>query len=170
MSSDQVVEDAPFVDTEPAETKFEIEQGIPQYQYGHFDTSLDAFPMIFEMGGFKNGWILLGDKPDGPILTVVELGPNIKDDHAHFHNAAQVRLIVKGSQRIGNLWYKQGDIRIQEPGKYYGPEETGPEGVTQLLFFSDRRGMFPHYRRRPGEGEGLGMFKGLMAASGIEAN
>jgi carboxymethylenebutenolidase len=144
--------------------------GHPRYRGGHFDTNVEEFPWLLEFGAmFKTGWILIGDADDGPAVAVVELGAGVPEDDPHFHNSAQVRYFVRGSIRIGNRWYQPGDIRVQQPGIPYGPEEVGPEGVTQLLFFSDRRGMYPHYRAEVAESHDAQMsgFASLMQSTGV---
>jgi hypothetical protein len=102
--SDAALAEAKTEDGPPDGTgvEFKMVDGRPGYMFGHFDTSVEGFPFNFEMGMFKNGWIPIGDKEDGPILAIVVLGPGIRDHHAHLHQAAQVRLIYKGSMRIGN--------------------------------------------------------------------
>jgi carboxymethylenebutenolidase len=144
----------------------------PVYRGGHFDTTADAFPWLLDFGIFKTGWIPIGDADDGPVISLVSLGAGIPEDGSHFHNSAQVRYFISGSLRIGNRWYKCGDIRIQQPGVPYGPEEVGPEGCLQLLYFTDRRGLFPHYQPAHVEAHQaqLDGFAALMTRTGITPN
>jgi hypothetical protein len=58
-------------------------------------------------------------------------------------------IILRGSLRVGKKWYRTGDIRLQEKGSVYGPEEAGPEGCFMLNIFADRRGFFPTLLDQP---------------------
>jgi carboxymethylenebutenolidase len=149
-----------------------VTKGVPSYRGGHVDTSVKNFPFLADYGIFKTGWILLGDDEDGPSVAVVELGPGIPEDEPHFHNSAQVRIFISGSLRIGTTWYKAGDMRVQQAAIPYGPELVGPDGCVQVLFWSDRRGMFPHYREAHVETHKMQLdaFAAMMASTGVTAN
>jgi hypothetical protein len=137
----------------------------PAYRGGHFDTSVDDFPIVSDSPFLRTGWIPIGDDPDGPAVAIVVIPPGMEamEGPPHFHNSAQVRVILEGSMKIGPTWYCKGDIRIQKEGMTYGPEVHGSEGSTELLFFANRRGMFPHYKELDASA-----FGALMSSSGIE--
>ena len=61
----------------------------------------------------------------------------------HYHRSHYVSVIVRGSIRVGTHWYHPGDIRLQERGSVYGPEEACPDGCSMINVFADRRGFHP---------------------------
>ena len=61
-------------------------------------------------------------------------------------NAFEVHLRADRVSILGcprGKWYGPGDIRLQEKGSVYGPEEASPEGCFMLNIFADRRGLYP---------------------------
>lgn len=130
-------------------------QNLP-YRQGHIDWSFESGPWfgyepsadnVNSTRGIKNSLWFLGDDEDGPMVVCVEMPPNTTGyvTAAHSHASDQVRIMVSGSFRIGNDWYKAGDIRFQEAGKIYGPEEVGPEGCRFILVFSKRSAVVADY-------------------------
>jgi hypothetical protein len=120
-------------------------------EHGHIDWTFDEGPWFGEnLGegssasrGLKSAFFFLGDDEDGPCALFIDIPPNTTGrlTGAHKHASDQVRVIISGTFKVGNDWYKAGDVRIQEAGKIYGPEMTGPEGSRQVLFFNKRSGV-----------------------------
>jgi hypothetical protein len=76
-----------------------------------------------------------------------------------------MRVFLSGTFKIGNDWYKPGDVRIQEAGKIYGPEMAGPEGSRQILFFNKRNGVAANYVGKGIEPAAMAMLKLIAEAS-----
>jgi hypothetical protein len=115
-----------------------------EYAYGHIDWNFDDGAYFGQTAsGLKSAFWFLGDDPDGPVALCIDIPPNTdgREAVAHKHDSDQVRVFISGTFKIGNDWYKPGDVRIQEAGKYYGPEMAGPEGSRQILFFNKRSGV-----------------------------
>jgi hypothetical protein len=122
------------------------------YQHGHIDWSFESGPFFGAEAlgegssaarGLKSAFWFLGEEEDGPVALCIDIPPNTTGrlTGAHSHASDQVRVFLSGTFKIGNDWYKPGDVRIQEAGKIYGPEMAGPEGSRQILFFNKRSGV-----------------------------
>ena len=109
---------------------------------GRYETSLDDPDFPVDPMGNRFAALYLGDEADGPAVFPLEVGPDYKFP-IHYHRTHYMSIILRGSLRVGKRWYKPGDIRMQEYGSVYGPEEAGPEGCYMLNVFADRRGCFP---------------------------
>jgi anti-sigma factor ChrR (cupin superfamily) len=55
----------------------------------------------------------------------------------HTHGCNYLEYIVEGSQRVGKVNFKAGDVRMVAAGTGYGPIEIGAEGCTVLIVFQD---------------------------------
>lgn len=55
----------------------------------------------------------------------------------HTHGCNYLEYVVEGSQRVGKVTFKAGDVRLVTAGAGYGPIEIGPEGCTVLIVFQD---------------------------------
>lgn len=116
-----------------------------EYRHGHIDWTFEEGPYFGRetADGLKSAFWFLGDDEDGPVALCIDIPPNTTGrlTSAHSHASDQVRVFISGTFKIGNDWYKPGDIRIQQAGKIYGPEMAGPEGSRQILFFNKRSGV-----------------------------
>lgn len=140
------------------------EQDSGLYRGGHLDTSIEAFSIFVNTPELITGWLPVGEGPTGPLLAVVHNGPGSgRYGGPHHHETTQVRVFLRGTTKIGRHTYGPGDVRIQRPGVVYGPETHGENGATQLLYFADRRAMYPHYRDRDADA-----FAAVMRRTGIE--
>jgi hypothetical protein len=150
-----------------------------KYQHGHIDWSFDS-NVWFDDGSraaaaggraLKTAMWFLGDDEDGPMVVCIDIPPNTTGHvtPAHSHASDQVRIILTGTFRIGNDWYGPGDIRFQEAGKIYGPEETGPEGSRQILIFNKRSGVAANDRRTGINEAGLAIVKYIAEMSKPDA-
>ena len=92
--------------------------------------------------GTRFAGFFLGDGEDEPAVFPMEVTANYRFP-VHYHKTHYMSIILRGSLRVGKKWYRPGDIRLQEKGSVYGPEEAGPEGCYMLNIFADRRGYFP---------------------------
>ena len=92
--------------------------------------------------GSRTLLVALGDNDDSPWVAFYQV-PSTYRFEAHAHRSHYMSYIVSGSVRVGRTWYRAGDIRIQEEGSVYGPEEAGPEGCTMINIFARRRGISP---------------------------
>jgi hypothetical protein len=142
-----------------------------EYKQGHIDWSFEKGPW-FEPGGavaegeaaqrgLKSSFWFIGDDEDGPMVVFIDIPPNTTGrlTPAHSHASDQVRIIVSGDFKIGNDWYRAGDVRFQEAGKIYGPEMTGPEGSRQILVFSNRSGVVADYLGQEREPAAAGLLQ-----------
>jgi hypothetical protein len=117
---------------------------------GHIDSSFDDDRWMLASGGSGvrlNFWFM-GDDPDGPVVTCAVYPPNPdgrENAPAHSHSSDTIRIVVEGRFKVGTKWYEAGEMRIQEAGRIYGPEEVGPDGCKQIVIFEKRSSMFPNY-------------------------
>lgn len=109
---------------------------------GRFETFLDDPRWLTYEDGSRSIGIFFGDEEDGPAVFGYQV-PSTYRFPAHYHKTHYMTVILTGSIRVGRKWYRPGDIRAQERGSVYGPEEAGPAGCTMLNIFSDRRGFYP---------------------------
>jgi hypothetical protein len=109
---------------------------------GRYETFIDDPRWRAKEDGSRTLSIYFGDEEDGLAVFGLEVPPTYKFP-AHYHKSHYLTIILRGSMRVGRTWYNPGDIRIQEKGAVYGPEEAGPDGCLLLNIFSDRRGAYP---------------------------
>lgn len=88
--------------------------------------------------GTRTCRIHLGAADDGPAVVAAEFPPGHRFA-PHYHQCHYVSVVVEGSVVVGRKEFGTGGIRAQEAGAVYGPETVGPNGLRQLLVFSDRR-------------------------------
>jgi len=86
---------------------------------------------------------LLGDADCGPALLMTATAPGEVSAPQCAVSTELLRLIVDGSCTIGNEHYAAGDIRVQAAGAATSTVVAGPEGVSEVLVFGDRRGASP---------------------------
>ncbi|MEU7811711.1 hypothetical protein [Pseudonocardia sp. NPDC049154] len=109
---------------------------------GRYETNLDDPESTTMEDGTRFAGFFLGDGDSDPAVFPMEVGPDYRFP-VHYHRTHYMSLILRGSLRVGKRWYEPGDIRLQEKGSVYGPEEAGPEGCYMLNIFADRRGFTP---------------------------
>jgi hypothetical protein len=109
---------------------------------GRFETFLDDPRWKTFEDGSRSIGIFFGEEEDGPAVFGYQV-PSTYRFPAHFHQTHYMTVVLAGSMRVGRTWYRSGDIRAQEQGSVYGPEEAGPGGCTMLNIFGDRRGFWP---------------------------
>ena len=76
-----------------------------------------------------------GSRSDqAPRHTPVCPKPQLPGEGApeHRHKAWTANVILKGPLRIGDKWYRAGDVAVIEPNIWYGPLEAGPDGAELL--------------------------------------
>ena len=109
---------------------------------GRYETHLDDPDFARMEDGTRFAAFFLGDDAADPAVFPMEVTPDYQFP-VHYHKTHYMSLILRGSLRVGKKWYGPGDIRLQEKGSVYGPEEAGPEGCFTLNIFADRRGFYP---------------------------
>lgn len=55
----------------------------------------------------------------------------------HTHGCNYLEYIIEGSQKVGKVEFKAGDVRWARGGAGYGPITVGPEGCTVLIVFQE---------------------------------
>jgi hypothetical protein len=78
-----------------------------------------------------------GESENGPLMVILVIPPDI-EFAPHYHNTDYCTVVMKGALKVGNTWYNEGDIRVQDEGSVYGPIWSGPDGCTTLNFYGDR--------------------------------
>ena len=106
---------------------------------GRFETSLDDSDFTTMEDGTRTAAFFLGDGEGDPAVFAMEVTSNYQFP-VHYHKTHYMTIVLRGSLRVGRHWYQPGDIRLQEEGSVYGPEEAGPDGCYMLNIFADRRG------------------------------
>lgn len=109
---------------------------------GRFETAPTDEGWRTNPDGSRTVVVALGDEVDSPAVTPYEVPPGFTAP-PHRHDSHYASVILRGSLRVGRRWYGPGDIRFQERGSVYGPEEAGAEGCLMLNIFADQRGMAP---------------------------
>jgi hypothetical protein len=109
---------------------------------GRYETNLDDPDFTLTEDGTRFAGFFLGDAEDSPAVFPLEVTANYRFP-VHYHETHYMSIILRGSLRVGKRWYKPGDIRLQEKGSVYGPEEAGPDGCFMLNIFADHRGLYP---------------------------
>ncbi|MCP3732791.1 hypothetical protein M9978_20435 [Sphingomonas sp. MG17] len=89
--------------------------------------------------GVRAAISLMGDPALGPVLVCTDVEPNgCAMPRARF-GTELVRIVIAGSYRIGDRVYRQGDLRIQQPGAWCEEVHALDEGVRELIVLGDRR-------------------------------
>jgi anti-sigma factor ChrR (cupin superfamily) len=55
----------------------------------------------------------------------------------HTHGCNYLEYIIEGSQRVGKVNFKAGDVRWAAGGTGYGPIKVGPDGCTVIIVFAE---------------------------------
>lgn len=90
--------------------------GVVTQHYKVGDPTSSASPTVFKV------WF--------PPGTYVE---------AHTHDCDYTEILLEGTQKVGVMWHKAGDIRVGLANRGYGPLLAGPEGCMVLFVFADGR-------------------------------
>lgn len=71
-----------------------------------------------------------------PMVILSKFAPGeVVDPHTHGCNYFEY--IIEGSQKVGKVEFKAGDVRWASAGTGYGPIKVGPEGCTVLIVFQE---------------------------------
>ncbi len=111
--------------------------GRGRYETRRGDAGWEQYP-----DGSESAMFFFGDEEDGLAVAPYYVPPTYRFP-VHYHKTHYMSLIISGSLKVGTKWYGPGDIRLQEKGSVYGPEEAGPDGCYMLNIFADRRGAIP---------------------------
>ncbi len=68
------------------------------------------------------------------IMSKFEPGAEVEP---HAHGCNYFEYIIEGSQKVGKLNFKAGDVRWASGNTGYGPIKVGPEGCTVLIVFQE---------------------------------
>jgi hypothetical protein len=97
---------------------------------------------IFSIGDAESGpvFVFIGGDPSG---QAVDMGVAMGESFTHLHRCDTFRMSLDGDDMlVGRTIYGVGDYRLQEAGKWYGPEGPGPRhasgevGMRMLLCFA----------------------------------
>lgn len=83
--------------------------------------------------------LVIGDEKD-PRAThafIVKWPPHCRVD-VHTHDSDYCEVIMEGTQKIGDVWYAAGDVRVAKAGTLYGPLIAGEEGCTIIVIFNGK--------------------------------
>lgn len=119
-----------------------VSEVLKQVARGRYETHFDDPQHLQGEDGSRTASFLLGDEDDGPLVTLYDV-PATYQYEAHTHRCHYMSIIVRGSLQVGKKWYHAGDIRLQEHGSVYGPEQAGPEGCLMINIFANRRAAVP---------------------------
>lgn len=117
---------------------------------GRYETHLDDPEFTVTEDGTRFARFFLGDGDADPAVFPMEVTADYRFP-VHYHKTHYMSVILRGSLRVGKKWYGPGDIRLQEKGSVYGPEEAGPQGCFMLNIFADRRGFYPTLLGEPSQ-------------------
>lgn len=86
---------------------------------------------------------IMGDRSCGPVVVLATTEPEEMAMPACTFNTEVLRVVVSGSCCIDGRTYKEGDMRMQLPGRPSASVSAGPEGMQEVLVFGDRRYLNP---------------------------
>ena len=122
---------------------------------GHVVTSWDKIGALTLPTGAVTTMYRVGAPEDESAPTVFRVyfppGCTIEP---HTHACDYTEIVLQGSQKVGETWLREGDIRIGLADRGYGPLVAGPEGATVLVIFAD--GRWPGVPLGRGAGDTLG--------------
>jgi hypothetical protein len=113
-----------------------------QVAKGRWESSLEDPRWVNYEDGSRTLMVSMGDSEDAALIAFYHV-PSTYRFEPHAHHSHYITYIISGAMRVGRTWYGPGDIRIQEEGSVYGPEEAGPDGCTMINMFANRRGAVP---------------------------
>ncbi|MEN3271684.1 MAG: hypothetical protein V7636_445 [Actinomycetota bacterium] len=122
-----------------------FDDGVIDLSFAERANWTGAALLMFTIGDAALGPVLMaiGSEPSGREIDVEKA---LEYGFVHMHRSDSFRMPVRGDFIVGRTVYAPGDFRLQESGKYYGPEGPGPvsaQGVEPswtLLAFADRLG------------------------------
>jgi hypothetical protein len=85
---------------------------------------------------------LLGHPVSGPLLLLARINDGGRPLGSYTFGTEVLRLVVRGSCRIGEDWYGPGDLRAEHAGSC-GPALAGDGGVDEVVVIADRRTVRP---------------------------
>jgi hypothetical protein len=94
--------------------------------------------VCFPQGSLAGG--LMGHAETGPLVLLSKVEPGGRPLGSYVFGTEVLRLVVRGSCRIGDEWYEAGDIRIEHAGSC-GPVLAGDEGADEVIVIADRRAL-----------------------------
>ena len=92
--------------------------------------------------GSRVAGVFMGDEAAGPAVVMTVNAPGAAEP-AGVCGADLVRLVARGSCTIGGRRYPAGSYLACEAGADMGEVVHGPQGSTQIIVASDRRGWAP---------------------------
>ncbi|HVW31424.1 MAG TPA: hypothetical protein VHL53_02690, partial [Acidimicrobiia bacterium] len=104
-----------------------------------------SFGETAEWFRFGEGFLaagLLGHPASGPLLLLARIPDGGRPLGSYTFGTEVLRLVVRGSCRIGDDWYGPGDIRVEHAGSG-GPAVAGAGGVDEVVLIADRRALRP---------------------------
>jgi hypothetical protein len=111
---------------------------------GRYETKLGDPDWVKYPDGSESAIFFFGDEEDGLAVAPYYVPPTYTAP-VHYHKTHYMSFIVSGTLTVGKTTYGPGDIRLQEKGSIYGPEQAGPDGCYMLNIFADRRGALPTF-------------------------
>jgi hypothetical protein len=115
---------------------------MKQTARGRYEARFDDDDWSTMEDGGRFTMFFFGRQEDGLMVTPYWMPPGLRAP-MHYHRTHYMTIVLQGCIRVGTKWYWPGDMRLQEHGSVYGPEEAGPEGCYMLNIFADRRGAQP---------------------------
>jgi len=106
---------------------------------GSFDD--DGWAVLSD--GSKVAALFMGVPTTGPMVVLSHNVPGAVEAPAGTYPTEMLRLILKGTCRVGDRSFGPGSWRVTDSNVRQGPVVHGPEGSMQLLFLADRRGWLP---------------------------
>ena len=103
---------------------------------GSFDDSAGWFR--FAHGLLAAG--LMGHAVSGPLVLLARIDPGGRPLGSYVFGTEVLRMVVRGSCKVGDEWYSTGDIRVEHAGSC-GRTVAGDEGVDEIVVIADRRTM-----------------------------
>ena len=88
-----------------------------------------------------------GESENGPLMVILVIPPDI-EFAPHYHNTDYYTVVMKGALKVGNTWYTEGDVRVQDDGSVYGPIWSGHDGCTTLNFYGDRSALPDQFTKK----------------------
>jgi hypothetical protein len=113
-------------------------------RHGRVDASFDDSSWALANGVRYSFWAM-GAEPHRPLILLVESGAGAPVVPPVRFRTDQFRMVLTGRCQIGGQCYRAGDIRIQQAGRFLGPEVTGPSGSRQIVVFARQADAAPMF-------------------------
>jgi hypothetical protein len=143
-----------YVEAGPSGLVTHLEKASPKMSYvnGSF-SRLDSWRST-ETGN-RVAVALMGDADVGPVWVFVASNPGCVSSPRCAFDTEVLRFVVRGSGRIGDDEYIEGDIRVQPKGLEADEVVAGRDGLQEVVVLGDRRGAIPPARTEGGWSTGL---------------